>query len=266
MISERAIVSMVVAAALVAALIVAPAAAARTITANGTNVFVGEENLDFAGGVFAGTTQFVHYTGEVGKSSIDKTIVVTGGVVDELVKGIPTGHYYAIGSANPTQTYVNVQNPEATLDVMLSSSPKDSVNGKSISRDTSLNFKFYSNVDTSFLPASSRADKDRVSIYVEQAYPGGNRPDETEIEAYSRVVVAELQSWGFIGEAEVVDPTWIEVAYTWSWPRSTWKQRAIEKLEAHQIFSVGRYASWNFQGIADSIRDGFAAGIGIGKI
>ena len=148
MISERAIVSMVVAAALVAALIVAPAAAARTITANGTNVFVGEENLDFAGGVFAGTTQFVHYTGEVGKSSIDKTIVVTGGVVDELVKGIPTGHYYAIGSANPTQTYVNVQNPEATLDVMLSSSPKDSVNGKSISRDTSLNFKFYSNVDT----------------------------------------------------------------------------------------------------------------------
>lgn len=125
---------------------------------------------------------------------------------------------------------------------------------------------FYSNVDTSFLPASSRADKDRVSIYVEQAYPGGNRPDETEIEAYSRVVVAELQSWGFIGEAEVVDPTWIEVAYTWSWPRSTWKQRAIEKLEAHQIFSVGRYASWNFQGIADSIRDGFAAGIGIGKI
>ncbi|MDD2455416.1 MAG: hypothetical protein PHE10_03695, partial [Kiritimatiellae bacterium] len=42
----------------------------------------------FTGGVFAGTTQFVHYTGEVGKSSIDKIIVVTGGVVDELVKGI----------------------------------------------------------------------------------------------------------------------------------------------------------------------------------
>ena len=148
MIPNRVIVSMIVAVALLAALVVAPAAAARTITTNGTNVFVGEENLDFTGGVFAGTTQFVHYTGEVGKSSIDKTIVVTCGVVDELVKGIPTGHYYAIGSANPTQTYVNVQNPEATLDVMLSSSPKDSVNGKSINRDTSLNFKFYSNVDT----------------------------------------------------------------------------------------------------------------------
>ena len=147
MIPERAIVSMIVAAALLAALIVAPAAAARTISTTGTNVFVGEENLDFAGD-FTGTTQFVHYTGEVGKSSIDKVILVTGGVIAELAKGIPTGYYYAIGSANPTQTYVNVRNPEATLDVMLSSSPKDSVNGKSISRDTSLNFKFYSNVDT----------------------------------------------------------------------------------------------------------------------
>jgi hypothetical protein len=43
---------------------------------------------------------------------------------------------------------VNVQNPEATLDVMLGSSPKDSVNGKSVTKETPLRFKFYSNVDT----------------------------------------------------------------------------------------------------------------------
>ncbi|WP_292392805.1 hypothetical protein [Methanoculleus sp. UBA303] len=54
MIPNRVIVSMIVAVALLAALVVAPAAAARTITTNGTNVFVGEENLDFTGGVFAG--------------------------------------------------------------------------------------------------------------------------------------------------------------------------------------------------------------------
>jgi len=133
---------MVVAMVLVAALVVAPAAA-RTIDINGTNVFVGEEQLTFTGN-FSTTTQLVHYTGEVGKSSTDRTITVTGGVVSELVKGIPTGNYY-----DPANTlhYVNVQIPEATLDIMLNSSPKDSVKGKSITRGTGVNFKFYSNVD-----------------------------------------------------------------------------------------------------------------------
>jgi len=136
---------MIVAMLLVAALVVAPAAA-RNIMTNGTNVFVGEENLNFAaaGSNFSTTTQLVHYTGEVGKSSTDKTITVTGGVVSELLKGIPVGNYY-----DPANTlhYVNVQNPESTLDIMLNSSPKDSVNGKSITRGTGLDFKFYSNVD-----------------------------------------------------------------------------------------------------------------------
>jgi len=77
-------VSMVIAVALLAALIVTPAAAARTISTNGANVFVGEENLVLAGD-FAGTTQLVHYTGEVGNSPIDKSIVVIGGSVVELV-------------------------------------------------------------------------------------------------------------------------------------------------------------------------------------
>ncbi len=140
-------VSMVIAVAFLAALIVAPAAAARTISTNGANVFMGEENLVLAGD-FAGTTQLVHYTGEVGNSPIDKSIVVIGGSVVELVRSIPTGVYYAVGSIDPTRTYVIVQNPETTLDIVLNSSPKDSVNYKSISRGTGLNFKFYSNVDT----------------------------------------------------------------------------------------------------------------------
>jgi protoporphyrinogen oxidase len=119
---------------------------------------------------------------------------------------------------------------------------------------------FYSNVDRSFLPASAREQKDRVSIYVERAYVGGTRPSEADVTEYAIGVTKELQSWGFIKQAEVVDPTWIDVAYTWSWPASRWKQQALAQLETHGIYQVGRYGRWIFQGIADSIRDGFFAG------
>ncbi|MBP8000553.1 MAG: FAD-dependent oxidoreductase [Chloroflexi bacterium] len=119
---------------------------------------------------------------------------------------------------------------------------------------------FYSNVDASFLPQSTRADHKTVSIYVERAYAGGTQPTPAEVKTYCDDVVAELQSWGFIEEAEVVDPTWIEVAYTWAWPASRWKPEALRRLQEADIYQVGRYGRWVFQGIADSIRDGFYAG------
>jgi protoporphyrinogen oxidase len=122
---------------------------------------------------------------------------------------------------------------------------------------------FYSNVDASFLPASSRMAADRVSIYVERAYPGGARPGRREIESYGASVGAELQRWGFIDEVEVIDPSWVEVAYTWSWPRSRWKQQALSILAQHDIEQVGRYGRWIFQGIADSIRDGLYVGAAV---
>ncbi len=49
-------------------------------------------------------------------------------------------------------------------------------------------------------------------------------------------------------------------AYTWSWPGSGWKQKALRQLEEQGIYQVGRYGRWVFQGIADSIRDGFLVG------
>lgn len=119
---------------------------------------------------------------------------------------------------------------------------------------------FYSNVDSSFLPRSSRNAKDRVSIYVEKAFRGGNRPSAKEVARYSDLTVEELRKWGFIDHAEVADPTWVEVAYTWSWPGSRWRATALDKLEELDIQMVGRYARWNFQGIADSLRDGFIVG------
>lgn len=119
---------------------------------------------------------------------------------------------------------------------------------------------FYSNVDASFLPGSSRKHEDRVSIYVERAYKPDSKPTKREISAYSKKVVKELKSWKFIDEAETVHPTWIEVAYTWSMPGSNWKQTAIRELEKKGIYQIGRYGRWIFQGIADSIKDGFFIG------
>ncbi|MDY6838329.1 MAG: protoporphyrinogen oxidase-like protein [Thermodesulfobacteriota bacterium] len=119
---------------------------------------------------------------------------------------------------------------------------------------------FYSNVDPSFLPLSARGTNDRVSIYVERAYGGGEKPSDREITRYAKKVVDELQDWGFVRDAEVVDPTWIDVAYTWSWPGSDWKKIALETLQKHGIYQVGRYGRWVFQGIADSIRDGLLVG------
>jgi protoporphyrinogen oxidase len=117
---------------------------------------------------------------------------------------------------------------------------------------------FYSNVDTSFLPKSSRRAKDRVSIYVERSFIGGARPSHEEIERYSKAVINELQEWKFIADVEVADPTWIEVAYTWAWPGSTWKKDAIDELARHGIHQIGRYGRWQFQGIAESIKEGLS--------
>src|SRR5262249_1318808 len=118
----------------------------------------------------------------------------------------------------------------------------------------------YSNVDRSFLPATDPPGQRRVGLYIERAFRGGQKPGETEVSAYSDSVVRELQDWGFIEDVEVTDPTWIETAYTWSWPGSTWRREALGLLQDHGIHPVGRYARWVFQGIADSIRDGLFAG------
>ncbi len=115
----------------------------------------------------------------------------------------------------------------------------------------------------SCLPASQREHQDCVSIYVEKAYREGEKPVQAELERLAWDIVQELQNWDWIKEAEVVDPTWIDVAYTWSWSGSAWRMKAIKALEEHGIYQVGRYARWVFQGIADSIRDGFIAGSSI---
>jgi protoporphyrinogen oxidase len=116
---------------------------------------------------------------------------------------------------------------------------------------------FYSNVSGSFLPKSRQ---NHTSIYVERAYPGGHKPGDADVRAYCDAMVRELREWEYIADVDVVDPTWIDSAYTWAWPGSKWRGQAMALLEQHEIYPVGRYARWIFQGIADSIRDGFIVG------
>lgn len=119
---------------------------------------------------------------------------------------------------------------------------------------------FYSHVDASFLPQSARAKQDRVAIYVERAFLPEHHPSAVDIERYMSDVVRELQEWEFIGDVEVAHPTWVEVAYTWAWPDSTWKLRAMQALEQRNIYQAGRYGRWTFQGIAESLREGLLIG------
>jgi protoporphyrinogen oxidase len=123
---------------------------------------------------------------------------------------------------------------------------------------------FYSNVDPSFLPASQRTRNEMVGIYVEIAFRGGSIPDSSEIERLCAAAIRELQGWGWIGEAEVIDPTWIETAYTWTRPGSLWRDKGLNALRALGIHQVGRYAQWaskvDQQSIAHSIRTGLEAG------
>ena len=112
---------------------------------------------------------------------------------------------------------------------------------------------FYSNVDKSFLPKNLN---NNVSVYVEKSYKGGKKLLESEINKLCKMIVDELQEWKFIGDIDVIDWNWIEVAYTFQYSGSNWRENALELLNKNNIIQIGRYGKWKFQGIAESIKDG----------
>lgn len=122
----------------------------------------------------------------------------------------------------------------------------------------------YSNVDVDFLPKPVR-NKKGVSLYVEKAYRAGEKPSPDEIENLCHEIIAELISWKFLAAVDVVDPTWIDVAYTWSYPGSTWKEDLTRALQDHSIIQAGRYARWHSRGIVDSVREGLEVGASMRK-
>jgi len=93
---------------------------------------------------------------------------------------------------------------------------------------------------------------------VDKAYLGGIRPTKEEVDKLISKVIKELQDWQFINEVEVADATWIEVAYTWLYPNSKWREKALEILKKNEIYQIGRYGRWQFQGILDSIKEGLS--------
>jgi len=119
---------------------------------------------------------------------------------------------------------------------------------------------FYSNVDASFAPPLAGQ---RVSLYVERAFRPGDFGDTGKDADESFGAVEELRRWGFITEVEAVSTDRIEVAYTWRRPGSRWREQALARLQEHDIFMTGRYGKWVFQGIAESIQDGLAAGAAV---
>jgi len=156
MISERTAFQLVAAMAILVALVVAPAAA-RTISTTGATVYVGEEDIAFAGAFGAGpVTQIVHYS-DLTTGAIDKTIQANAaGNITELARtaiGTTTGPYYVFDAAgDPTNRatalgYIIVQNPQATLGVVLSVNTLESIDGKSVTRSTPVAFKLTNNLN-----------------------------------------------------------------------------------------------------------------------
>jgi hypothetical protein len=84
-----------------------------------------------------------------------------------------------------------------------------------------------------------------------------NKPSQGQLEKINFDVVQELQDWGWIGKVDVIDPTWVETAYTWEYKKGD-AQREIEWLKSKGIISIGRYGKWRFQGMQESIADGLS--------
>ena len=184
----------------------------------------------------------VNYTKIISTLPLSKTMALTGLSVDERAHPSPAILVLNIGASVGPRC------------------PKDHWVYIPKSRSGFHRVGFYSNVDQSFLPQRERGKNTKVSIYVEKAYTEGKILDEEMLARYTQETVAELQNWGWIKGVDVVDPTWIDVAYTWSWPNSKWKEKALKTLEDQSIYQVGRFGRWLFQGISDSIREGLAAG------
>ena len=196
---------MLVAMVLAAALVVAPVAADRVITASDTNIYVGEENVNFDTN-FPTAVRLVHYTDRIAGAT-DKIFTLVNGNVTEFTKGIPTGTYYLESSPGVELASFNVQEPEATLDVMLNSSPKDSVNGKSVTRNTELFFKLTNNLDAAL----------GYNMNIEVTLPGGG--------VVTQIGNVNLANIPVNGTTVVTEPFPLTSAGTYSaqakWPRIT---------------------------------------------
>lgn len=161
---------MVVAMILVAALVVAPAAA-RTVDSLNTTIYVGEEGINFVGN-FSDIQSLRHYSGD----TEDNVITVTNARSFDLTASDVDGIYgsYRVYNATAANGSIIVRAPSVAVDVMLNQSGKnpsqlkDSVGGKSITRQNEVIFKLTNNLGgfTGYV-----GPKNNISIDV--TLPGG---------------------------------------------------------------------------------------------
>lgn len=109
---------------------------------------------------------------------------------------------------------------------------------------------FYSNVDP------TKAPEGKVGLAVEMAFLPDFDYEDFDLPFIIDQVIQELQSWRMIGKVITVDPTYVRCAYTWLKSQAD-RYAALEWLKERDIVSTGRYGKWKFQGMVDSIRDGF---------
>lgn len=111
---------------------------------------------------------------------------------------------------------------------------------------------FYSNVDQSFAPEG------KASLYCEMSFVG--EPNMDNLMTNANVFLDELRSRGWIGKIDVVRTDIIRPAYTWVFPH-TQINECLDYLKTLGIHSTGRYGKWRFQGISESIRDGWSINV-----
>jgi len=116
---------------------------------------------------------------------------------------------------------------------------------------------YYSNVDKMFLPARYRGEE-YVSVYIEKTFKGGFAPKNLNAEVTK--ILSEVEELNFIGEVIAHDYNFVEIAYTWRRPDSTWVDDAIRILLNYNIVTIGRYANWGkVEGIVESMENAFKA-------
>jgi len=168
---------------------------------------------------------------------------------DKLISTIPLNQILSMCGKNDSDlpyTSVLVLNIGAEPDVC---TPKEHWVYTPFCKTNFHRLSFYSNIDPAKAPAG------KVNLSVEMAFRNV-KYDDLDLDYICYHVVQELQSWRFIGKTITVDPTWVETGYTWLYKKED-QTNALAWLKERDIISTGRYGKWHFQGLVDSIKDGF---------
>lgn len=192
----------------------------------------------------------IHYQTLVTKIDVHNKVVYAGGKAfsySKLVSTIPLNRLLEVcgfSLINLPYTSVLVLNIGAEADV---NTPADHWVYVPFCKTGFYRVGFYSNV-------IKGTPEGQVSLSVEMAFYNTNFKD-LDIEDICFRIIDELQSWRWIGKVIVSDPTWVPVAYTWNYDLTA-RQRYIDILKKLDIYSIGRYGKWHFQGMVQSIEEG----------